>query len=69
MAGKLDQELQRAFVIDDFETMKVFVRQGIDVNSVDARDGRSIMLRSVMGQMSIYESRMEDRYSNFTEFR
>ncbi|WP_426130674.1 ankyrin repeat domain-containing protein [Pararhizobium sp. PWRC1-1] len=48
MAEKLDQELQRAFVIDDFETMKVLVKQGIDVNSVDARDGSSILLRAVI---------------------
>lgn len=40
--------MQVAFVTDDFESMKSLVLDGADVNSVDARDGSTILHRAVI---------------------
>ncbi|MCL2308832.1 MAG: ankyrin repeat domain-containing protein [Proteobacteria bacterium] len=47
MKNPISQEMQAAFVIDDFSTMRKLIIDGADVNSVDARDGTTIMERAI----------------------
>jgi len=46
MKTPISQEMQAAFVIDDFSKMRKLITNGIDVNSVDARDGSTILIRA-----------------------
>lgn len=48
MSEQLLQKMQEAFIIDDFETMKTLVERGANVNSVDTRDGSTILQRAVI---------------------
>ena len=40
--------MQEAFVVDDFETMKALIVSGVDVNSIDSRDGSTVLQRAVI---------------------
>jgi len=48
MNNPISQEMQAAFVIDDFSKMRKLITDGADVNSVDARDGSTILVRAIV---------------------
>lgn len=48
MDSRNSADLQAAFVVDDFETMMDLIRHGVDPNSVDIRDGSSMLHRAIV---------------------
>ena len=48
MTKEMNTEIQNAFIADDFDKMKVLLKKGANVNSVDCRDGSPILLRAVV---------------------
>lgn len=48
MSKQFLQNMQEAFVTDDFEAMKVLLTNGCDVNSAYTRDGSTILHRAVI---------------------